>query len=128
MAPRKGGKKEILFLRIKIFLRGRSLLSLLDGFFLNGAKTLKRVDQATIVNYLQGGNTQSNNKVLIRIEGITSDREAARFVGRRCIWESSTGKRLTGKMIRAHGKNGILLVRFAKGIPGQALGTPVILK
>lgn len=84
--------------------------------------------QATIVNYLQGGNKQFNNKILLRVEGITSDKEAAPFVGRRCTWESSTGKRLTGKVIRTHGKSGILLARFAKSIPGQALGTQVTLK
>ena len=115
------------FLCIKIFLRAMPLLSL-EGFYLEAKRTLKQAGQGKIVNYLQGGNTQVNNKVLIKVEGITSDKEAARFLGRRCIWRSSTGKRITGKVIHVHGKNGIILVRFVKGIPGQAIGTSVELK
>ena len=99
-----------------------------DGFFLTDESILKQSQQATVVNYLLGGNIQNNRQVLIRIEGITSNKGASRFVGRRCIWESSTGKRLTGKVICVHGKNGILLVRFSKSLPGQALGKPVALQ
>ena len=84
--------------------------------------------QVTIVNYLQGGNIQYNNKLLLRIDGVTSDKEAAQFVGYRCTWESSTGKRLTGKVIRTHGKRGILMARVPKSVPGQAIGTQVTFK
>lgn len=84
--------------------------------------------QITIVNYLQGGNRQYNNKIILRIDGVTSDKEAAQFVGYRCTWESSSGKRLTGKVIRTHGKSGILIARFPKSVPGQAIGTQVTFK
>ncbi len=100
----------------------------IEGLFLNGEITLKQEGQGKIINYLQGGNTQVNNQVLIRIEGVTSYKEAAPFLGRKCIWESSSRKKITGKVIKVHGKNGVILVRFTKGIPGQAFGTPVVIK
>lgn len=100
----------------------------LEELILNVERTLKQVGQGKIINYLRGGNTQVNNQILIRIEGVTSDKEAAQFLGRNCVWESSSGKKITGKAIHVHGKNGVILVRFTKGIPGQAIGTPVVLK
>lgn len=77
---------------------------------------------------MRGGNTQVNKRALIRIEGVTSDKEAAPLLGKNCVWESPSGKTITGKVIHVHGRNGVIQVKFTKGIPGQALGTAVVLK
>lgn len=95
---------------------------------MNVERILKQMGQGKIINYLQGGNTRVNYQVLIRIERVTSYKEAAPFLGKNCFWESSSGKKITDNVIKVHGKNGVILVHFTKGILGQAFGTPVVLK
>ena len=39
-------------------------------------------------------------------------------------WKGAN-KRIIGKIVGFHGKKGIVRAKFAKGVPGQALGTTV---
>ena len=43
---------------------------------------------------------------------------------RKVVWKQGDSK-LIGKISGAHGKNGVVKVKFQKGVPGQALGTNV---
>ena len=62
-----------------------------------------------------------NNYCIIEAE----DREnPAGLIGKKVLWRSQTGKSITGKVIRTHGKRS-LLARFNKGLPGQAVGSLV---
>jgi len=81
--------------------------------------------QGIFVNYRQGMFSQNTHSALIRIPGISSVGAASKYIGRKVIWQSQTGKQLTGKLITTHGQAGILLARFKRGLPGQALGTEV---
>jgi large subunit ribosomal protein L35Ae len=47
-------------------------------------------------------------------------------MGKKVVWKSGN-KEFTGKIMGFHGKNGVVRVRFKKGVPGQALGTTVSL-
>jgi large subunit ribosomal protein L35Ae len=40
------------------------------------------------------------------------------------FWRSGSNK-IVGKVVGFHGKNGVVRVKFKKGVPGQALGTVV---
>ena len=46
------------------------------------------------------------------------------LVGRKVVWVEGKN-RFVGKIAGFHGKNGVVRVRFLKGLPGQALGTTV---
>jgi large subunit ribosomal protein L35Ae len=46
------------------------------------------------------------------------------LIGRKVVWKEGTNK-IVGKIVTSHGKNGLLLARFRRGVPGQALGTSV---
>ncbi|MFB0560837.1 MAG: 50S ribosomal protein L35ae [Candidatus Lokiarchaeia archaeon] len=78
-----------------------------------------------ILNYVRGRRTQKNKYMLIKIQGVDSDKTAARFIGRSVIWQTEAGKKLKGKITRVHGKNGVVKARFEKGLPGQAIGTEI---
>jgi len=78
-----------------------------------------------IVNYTGGRHTQHPNKLVIIAEGISSKEEASKLIGRVVEWTTPSGKKITGKVAKAHGGKGTILVRFEKGLPGQALGTDV---
>lgn len=77
------------------------------------------------VNIRQGMFRQYPHNILIRIPGIDSSNSAAKYIGRKVIWRSESGKKLVGKIVKTHGRNGVLLSRFKKGLPGQAIGSSV---
>ncbi len=45
------------------------------------------------------------------------------YTGRKVVYVTPGGKRITGKVWKRHGRG--VLVRFPKGLPGQALGAEV---
>ena len=77
------------------------------------------------VNIRQGMFRQYPHNILIRIPGIDSSNSAAKYIGRKVIWRSKSGKKLVGKIVKTHGRNGVLMSRFKKGLPGQAIGSSV---
>jgi len=46
------------------------------------------------------------------------------YTGRKVVYVTPTGRRITGKVWKKHGSSA-LLVRFPRGLPGQALGAEV---
>jgi large subunit ribosomal protein L35Ae len=77
------------------------------------------------VNFRQGMFRQYPHHILIRIPGIDSSSSAAKYIGKKVIWHSESGKKLVGKILRTHGRNGVLISRFRKSLPGQAIGSSV---
>ena len=52
--------------------------------------------------------------------------DAEKLVGKTVTWTSTSGKKISGIITKAHGNSGAVLVRFDdKGLPGQSLGTKV---
>lgn len=78
----------------------------------------------TVVSYRKGPRTQSPKECLIRFSGVKSAGEAVHLVGRKIAWPAGERKCI-GKAVSVHGKNGLVRVRFRKGLPGDALGTQV---
>lgn len=67
-----------------------------------------------------------SRECLVQLVNVDSVAQAGQFIGRKVSW--SNGKStLAGKIVGFHGKNGVVRVRFKKGVPGQALGTKVAL-
>lgn len=77
-----------------------------------------------IVNYRVGIRRQNPKECLIQFAHINSVSLAGQLVSRRVVWKQGTTK-LVGKIAGLHGKNGVVKVKFQKGVPGQALGTNV---
>jgi large subunit ribosomal protein L35Ae len=77
------------------------------------------------VNIRQGMFRQYPHNILIRIPSIDSSNSAAKYIGKKVIWRSESGKKIVGKIVKTHGRNGVLLSRFKKGLPGQAIGSSV---
>ncbi|WP_456434835.1 50S ribosomal protein L35ae [Methanopyrus sp.] len=87
------------------------------------------VKRGVIVNYRVGRHTQDPRQCIIEFGGVENRSEAAQLIGREVIWKHpETGRVIRGKVVDTHGNNGAVRVRFERGLPGQALGTEVILK
>ncbi len=76
------------------------------------------------MNYRIGIRTQKPNECLIQVTSATDTAEAGQLIGQKVIWKNGN-KRHGGRIVGLHGKNGILIARFKKGVPGQALGSTV---
>ncbi|WP_048148045.1 50S ribosomal protein L35ae [Palaeococcus ferrophilus] len=84
--------------------------------------------RGVILNYARGKHNQRNHHMLVEIEGVRTREEASRYIGRKVVWKSPRGKRITGKILRPHGEKGVVRVYFEVGLPGQALGDEVIIR
>ncbi len=76
------------------------------------------------MNYKIGIRTQKPNECLIQVTSATDTAEAGQLIGQKVIWKSEN-MRHAGRIVGLHGKNGVLIARFKKGVPGQALGATV---
>ena len=76
-----------------------------------------------ISNYNRGLWKQRTDRCLIKVRNVEKS-IARRLIGYKVMWPKNNPK-ILGKIIKTHGATGTLLVKFEKGIPGQALGTEV---
>ncbi|MHA1959201.1 MAG: 50S ribosomal protein L35ae [Candidatus Thorarchaeota archaeon] len=81
-----------------------------------------------VTSYRRGKHLQKPNQVLIIFEDIESKSEAAVLVGRKVVWTSAEGREFLGKVLGVHGNSGVVRAKFRTNLPGQAIGTPVVLQ
>ncbi len=77
-----------------------------------------------ITNYRTGPSSQQSKECLIELNNINSASLAGKLIGQKVVWMSGKNK-FTGKIVGAHGRNGMVRVKFARPVPGQAIGTVV---
>ncbi len=71
----------------------------------------------------RGSRRDMNNKYcVVEVE----EQNPASLIGEKVSWITESGKSIHGKIVRTHGKNK-LMARFFKGLPGTALGTPLVI-
>ena len=80
--------------------------------------------QGLIVNYRIGLKTQKPKECILRFAYVSSASQAGRLIGRKVAWKIGKNK-IVGKIVALHGKKGLVRATFRKGVPGQALGTPI---
>jgi len=85
---------------------------------------VSKTSQGVIVSCRRGPKTQKPKEYILRFPGIESVGGAARLIGRKVAWPVRKHE-ARGKIVALHGKNGLVRARFRKGVPGQALGSPI---
>lgn len=83
--------------------------------------------KATIISFRRGRHTQRTNQFLLEVEGIDSAEKATKLIGTKVSWTSPGKKEIKGTITALHGRNGVVRARFTKGLPGEAVRTPVTL-
>lgn len=78
-----------------------------------------------IVNYRGGKHTQKTNQLVVMIDEVKTKDDAKKLMKKKVEWTTPSGKKITGEVSKVHGNKGAVLVKFEKGLPGQALGTDV---
>lgn len=78
---------------------------------------------ARIVNYRGGARTQYANQMVLLPEQCINKESAVKLIGKKVQWTTESGKKIIGKVVSPHGRNGAVLAHFNRGMPGQSLGT-----
>jgi len=77
--------------------------------------------EGTLVSFRRGKRTQRENHALIQVKGVESRKDAAKLVGKKVMWKTSSGKEINGKIAAAHGNKGVVRAIFERGLPGQSM-------
>ena len=84
--------------------------------------------EGVIVNFKRGRNTQTDNQMIVQVAGIDNKDKAKDLVGKKVTWKSPAGKEIKGEIRNFHGNKGAVRVLFEKGMPGQAIGSKVVVQ
>lgn len=81
--------------------------------------------EAVIMNFRRGRHNQTNNQMILQVDGINKKEKTKDLIGKRIIWKSPKGKELRGEIVKSHGNNGYVRAKFETGMPGQSIGTKI---
>lgn len=84
--------------------------------------------EGVIVNFRGSRRVKSHNQMVVEVAGVDSKDKASKLVGKKVVWKSSAGKQLTGQITNIHGNSGALRARFDTGMPGQSIGSKVVIE
>ena len=79
-----------------------------------------------VVQFRMGRHTVKPRHFL-EIDGLKTKTDAEKLIGKEVSWKSPAGKIIKGKISGAHGNKGVMRAIFEKGLPGQSIGTEVII-
>lgn len=79
--------------------------------------------KALIMNFRGGRHTQKNNEMIIKVSDVDSRAKAEKLVNQEVEWTTPSGKKIKGKILKAHGNKGAVRAKFEKGMPGQSIST-----
>ena len=82
--------------------------------------------EGVVVNFRVGLKTQKNDELLISIPDVNDASKASKYIGRKVLWKSGE-KKIMGKIVDVHGKNGVVRAKFKHGLPGIVVGSKVII-
>ena len=84
---------------------------------------LSQKTNGRITNYRTGIRSQTPNECLVEFNNIHTT-IVGKLVGQKVVWMNGKNK-YTGRIVGMHGRNGMVRVKFARPVPGQAIGTVV---
>ncbi|CAI5729750.1 unnamed protein product [Peronospora destructor] len=85
--------------------------------------------KGVFLGYKRGLRNQYSHTALVKIQGLTDKKEVDFYLGKKIayIYKAKSLKDGThfrvvwGKVVRAHGSNGIVRAKFAKNLPAEAI-------
>lgn len=83
--------------------------------------------KGVVTSYRRGKHLQHPNQVILLFNDVKTRAEASALVGRKVRWTSPGEKEILGKVLGPHGNSGAVRAKFRTNLPGQAIGTSVVL-
>jgi large subunit ribosomal protein L35Ae len=88
---------------------------------------ISKGQRGIVSSYRRGRHLQKTNQVILIFDKVKTRAEAAALVSRKVKWTTEGDREILGKILGAHGNSGAVRAKFNTNLPGQAIGTPVIL-
>ena len=73
-----------------------------------------------IINY----HIAYTKEVLVKVQGITDKKKAARLIGKKAIWKDGRVEHV-GQVTGVHGSSGTMKFKFKKPLPAKCLAKPI---
>ncbi|MEK6647395.1 MAG: 50S ribosomal protein L35ae [Candidatus Firestonebacteria bacterium] len=83
--------------------------------------------EGKIVSYRRSIKRQQKYQMVVKVKGIDNKDKAKALINKKVTWKSTAGKEIQGMVTNIHGNSGGLRVQFEKGLPGQSVGTSVVI-
>ncbi|MEK6874319.1 MAG: 50S ribosomal protein L35ae [Nanoarchaeota archaeon] len=83
---------------------------------------------AVISNFRSSRHRQTGNQMILVAQGIDSREKASALIGKSVVWKTPAGKEMKGVVSAAHGNKGAVRAHFETGMPGQAVGTRIVIQ
>ena len=83
--------------------------------------------EGKIVSFRRGIKTQQKYQMIVKVKGVDNKDKAKSLLNKKVTWKSTSGKEIRGVVTNIHGNSGGLRVQFEKGLPGQSIGTNIVL-
>ncbi len=77
-----------------------------------------------IVSYRRGRKTVRNNQAIVQLDNVKNAQEAKAFIGRK-VRIDFPSTYIIGVITKVHGRNGKVVVRFRRGLPGQSINKEI---
>ncbi len=81
--------------------------------------------EGIINNFRRSRAHQETRHLIISMNGVDSREKARKYVGKKVVFKTETGKEISGEVRSPHGNNGCIRAIFERGLPGQSLGKKV---
>ena len=81
--------------------------------------------EGTIKNFRMGRHHQKTSHLVVVFANVDNRTKAAKLVGKKAVWTTPAGNKITGEIRAPHGNTGAVRVIFERSLPGQSLGTKV---
>lgn len=76
----------------------------------------------TVISFRQSKHRQDSYQTIV---AIAKQDHAGKLMGARVVWHRKDGLQILGRVVASHGSKGAVRVRWSRGFPPQALGSPV---
>lgn len=81
--------------------------------------------EGIINNFRRARAHQDTKHIIISIDGIDSREKASKYIGKKVMFTTPSGKEISGEVRSAHGNKGCIRAIFERSLPGQSLGQKV---
>lgn len=84
--------------------------------------------EGVIVHFRGSRRVKRSGQMIVQVSGVDTKENASKLVGKKVVWKTSSGKGMLGQITNIHGNSGALRVRFETGMPGQSIGSKVVIE
>lgn len=84
--------------------------------------------EGVIVHFRGSRRVKRSNQMIVQVSSVDSKEKASKLIGKKVVWKTSAGKQMVGQITNIHGNRGALRVRFDTGMPGQSIGSKIVIE